>query len=282
MYRKQVRRRRAVLIGLVVLGFVLLTFTFGSGAGAVGGGLGSVFGPFEKVAGSALKPARDLVNWFDETMDARGDRERLTSQLEDARALAVAGQVAVQENEQLRKLIRLKRRGNVPDTYEPVTASVISRSPTVWYSTVGIDKGSGDGVTMDDPVINGDGLVGRISSVSRGTSVVTLITDSSSAVTAKVLPGGAQGVIRPKLGAPGELVLEFLDETKDIRPGQAVVTSGWRSNGLSSLYPPNVPIGEVKRAPIDEREAIQTVEMSPFADLRNLDLLQVLTGGNRG
>jgi rod shape-determining protein MreC len=282
MYRKQVRRRRAVLIGLVVLGFVLLTFTVGSGAGAVGGGLGSVFGPFEKVAGSALKPARDLVNWFDETMDARGDRERLNGQLEEARALAVAGQVAVQENEQLRKLAGLERRGNVPDAYTPVTASVISRSATVWYSTVGIDTGSGDGVEMDDPVINGDGLVGRISSVSRGTSVVTLITDSSSAVTAKVLPGGAQGVIRPKLGAPGELVLEFLDETKDIRPGQAVVTSGWRSNGLSSLYPPNLPVGEVERAPIDEREAIQTVEMSPFPDLRNLDLLQVLTGGNRG
>lgn len=281
MYRKQVRRRRAVLIGLVVLGFVLLTFTFGSGAGAVGGGLGSVFGPFERAAGSALKPARDLVNWFDETMDARGERERLTRQLEEARALAVAGQVAVQENEQLRKLVRLKRRGNVPATYTPVTASVISRSPTVWYSTVGIDKGSGDGVRLDDPVINGDGLVGRISSVSRGTSVVTLLTDSSSAVTAKVLPGGAQGVIRPKLGAPGELVLEFLNETNDIRRGQAVVTSGWRSEVLASLYPPNLPVGDVKRAPINEREAIQTVELSPFADLRNLDLLQVLTGGNR-
>jgi len=282
MYRKQVRRRRAVLIGLVLLGFVLLTFTFGSGSGAVGGGLGTIFGPFEKVAGSALKPARDLANWFDETMDARGDRERLTSQLEDARALAVAGQVAVQENEQLRKLVQLRQRGNIPGNYSPVTTSVISRSPTVWYSTVGIDKGSGNGVKMDDPVINGDGLVGRVSSVSRGTSVVTLITDSSSAVTAKVLPGGAQGVVRPKLGAPGELVLEFLDDTQDIRRGQAVVTSGWRSDGLSSLFPPNLPVAEVRRAPIDEREAIQTVEISPFPDLRNLDLLQVLTGGDRG
>ncbi|MEX1220371.1 MAG: rod shape-determining protein MreC [Solirubrobacterales bacterium] len=282
MYRKQVRRRRAVLIGLVLLGFVLLTFTFGSGAGAVGGGLGTVFGPLEKVAGSALKPVRDLVNWFDETMDARGDRERLTRQLEEARALAVAGKVAVQENRQLRELVRLKQRGNIPGSYTPVTASVISRSPTVWYSTVGIDKGSSDGVTLDDPVINGDGLVGRISSVSRGTSIVTLITDSSSAVTAKVLPGGAQGVIRPRLGSPGQLILEFLDETNDIRPGQAVVTSGWRSDGLSSLFPPNLPVGDVERAPIDEREAIQTVEISPYPDLRNLDLLQVLTGGNRG
>jgi rod shape-determining protein MreC len=215
-------------------------------------------------------------------MDARGDRERLTSQLEEARAKAVAGQVAVQENEQLRKLVRLKARGAIPSGYTPVTGSVITRSPTVWYSTVGIDLGSSDGVEVDDPVINGDGLIGRISSVSAGTSEVTLATDSASRVTAKIVPGGSQGVVAAKIGAPGELVLEFLDQTRGIARGQSVVTSGWRDGELSSLYPPNLPIGEVKSAPIDEREAIQTVEVTPFPDFRNLDIVQVLTGGNRG
>jgi rod shape-determining protein MreC len=282
MYRKQVRRRRAVLIALVAISFLMLTFTFGSGSGPVGGALGTVFGPFEEVASGALKPGRDLVNWFDETMDARGDRERLTEQLEEARAQAVAGQVAVQENEQLRKLVRLEARGAIPSGYTPVTGSVITRSPTIWYSTVGIDIGSGDGVEVDDPVVNGDGLVGRVSAVSRSTSEVTLVTDSASRVTAKIVPGGAQGVVTPKIGAPGELVVEFLDDTRGIGRGQSVVTSGWRDGELSSLYPPNLPIGEVKSAPIDEREAIQTVEITPFPDLRNLDIVQVLTGGNRG
>lgn len=282
MYRKQVRRRRAVLIGLIVLGFLLLTFTFGSGSGPIGTGLGTVFGPFEKVASGALKPARDLINWFDETMDARGDRERLTSQLEEARAKAVAGQAAVQENEQLRKLVQLKARGAIPSGYTPVTGSVITRSPTVWYSTVGIDLGSSDGIEVDDPVINGDGLIGRVSSVSAGTSEVTLATDNASRVTAKIVPSGSQGVVTAKIGAPGELVLEFLDQTRGIARGQSVVTSGWRDGDLSSLYPPNLPIGEVKSAPIDERESIQTVEITPFPDFRNLDIVQVLTGGNRG
>lgn len=282
MYRKQVRRRRAVLIGLVVLAFLLLTFTFGSGSGPVGSGLGTVFGPFEKVASGALKPGRDLVNWFDETMDARGDRERITRQLEEARARAVAGQVAVQENEQLRKLVQLRNRGRIPDVYTPVTGSVITRSPTIWYSTVGIDRGSGDGIEVDDPVVSGDGLIGRVSSVSPGTAEVTLVTDSTSRITAKIVPGGSQGVVTAKIGAPGELVLEFLDQTRDIGRGQSVVTSGWRDGDLSSLFPPNLPIGEVKRAPIDEREAIQTVELTPFPDFRNLDIVQVLTGGNRG
>lgn len=282
MYQKQVRRRRAVLIGLVLLAFVLLTATFGQGSGAFGGGLGTVFGPVQNAASRAFKPARDLVNWFDETMEARGERERLSSELAEARTQAIAGQVALEENKQLRKLATMKQDGVIPSGFEPVSASVVSRSPTIWFSTVGLDSGSGDGIGINDPVVTGDGLVGHISSVTRGSSTVTLVTDSSSAVSAKVVPGGAQGVVRPKVGDPDQLVIEFLDQTKNIGKGLSVVTSGWRSEGLSSLYPPNLPIGEVDRAPIDEREAIQSVEVRPFPDMRNFDLVQVLTGGNRG
>ncbi|HRV60024.1 MAG: rod shape-determining protein MreC [Solirubrobacterales bacterium] len=282
MYRKQVRRRRAVLIGLIVLGFVLLTFTFGSGSGGLGGAVGTVFDPITNGASRALKPARDLVNWFDETMNARGERDRLQRDLEEARGQAVAGQVAMEENRQLRQLVGLKKAGKIPDAYSPVTVNVTGRSPTVWYTTVNVNAGSSDGVAVNDPVISGDGLVGRISSVSRSGSVVSLISDSNSAVSAMILPGGAQGVIRAKVGDPRTLVLEFLDETKNVTSGQTVVTSGWRGDGLSSLYPRGLPVGEITRAPIDEREAIQSVELRPFADLRNLDTLQILTGGNRG
>ncbi|MGK2956036.1 MAG: rod shape-determining protein MreC [Solirubrobacterales bacterium] len=190
--------------------------------------------------------------------------------------------MAIAENKQLREMANLEQKAGIADGFKPVTSSVISRSPTVWYSTVGIDSGTSDGVKNNDPVINGDGLVGHVSSVSRSESVVTLITDSSSAVSAKVVPGGAQGVVRPKIGAPDTLLLEFLDETKNIARGQSVVTSGWRGEGLSSLYPRNIPVGEVASAPIDEREAIQSVELSPYPDMRNLDLVQVLTGGDRG
>lgn len=282
MYRKQVRRRRAVLIGLVLLGFVLLTVSFSRGSSGAGGVIGTVFDPVQSTASRALKPVRDLTNWFDETMSARGDRARLSRELREARGLAVAGKVATQENRQLRKLIGMAQSGRIPGNYSPVTASVIGRSPTVWYSTVTIDRGAGDGIKVNDPVISGDGLVGRISSVNRGGAVVTLISDSSSAVSAKIVPGGAQGVVRPKVGAPDRLVIEFLDETKHVGKGQSVVTSGWRGEGLASLYPPSLPIGEVDRAPIEEREAIQSVELSAYTNLRNIDLLQVLTGGDRG
>ncbi|HEU5143308.1 MAG TPA: hypothetical protein VFU04_09150, partial [Solirubrobacterales bacterium] len=104
MYRKQVRRRRAVLALLIVGSFLLLTVTYGQSPGGVQQGIGAVFAPLQGVADRALKPARDLVGWFDETFEARGENDRLRDELAAERRLAVAGQAALQENEQLREL----------------------------------------------------------------------------------------------------------------------------------------------------------------------------------
>jgi rod shape-determining protein MreC len=229
-----------------------------------------------------LKPARDLVGWFDKTFEARGENTRLSEELERSRAQAVAGQEAIQENAQLRKMVELDRDPLIATSqFEPVTGRVIARSPTVWHSSVTIDLGSGDGVVRNDPVISGDGLVGEVAAVQSNSSQVQLITDHASAVSAKVLPLGVQGVIRPSVGDPEDLVLDFIDSSKTVGVGQTVVTSGWRAQGLASLFPPGIAVGEVTKASILEQEASQQVHVRPFADLANLDLVQVLTGGPR-
>jgi len=282
VYRKQVRRRRAVLALLIVGSFVLLTVTYGSGSNGLQRGVSTIFSPVQSVADGALKPARDLVNWFDQTFDARGRNSRLQSELRKAREEAVGSNAALAENAQLRKLLGLDRGGAIPSGYEPVTGRVIARSPTVWFADVTIDAGSGDGVRVNDPVVNGDGLVGTVSSVTGNSAQVTLLADHASAVSAKVVPVAVQGVIRPNVGDPNDLILDFIDSTKHVHKGQAVVTAGWRGQGIESRFPPNLPIGEVTRASIVEQEASQQVHVRPFADLRDLDLVQVLTGGSRG
>jgi rod shape-determining protein MreC len=283
VYRKQVRRRRAVLTLLIIGSFLLLTITYGQSSGGLQRGVSTIFSPLQTVADRALKPARDLIGWFDKTFEARGENSRLEAELVTVRRQAVAGQEALQENAQLRKLVELDRGPALAESaYEPVTGRVIARSPTVWRSAVTVDVGSGDGVRVDDPVISGDGLVGLIASTQGGSAQVTLITDHASAVSAKVLPGGVQGVIRPDVGNPEDLILDFIDSTRDVHGGQAVVTSGWRAEGLASLFPPGLPVGEVTSASIVEQEASQQVHLRPYADLANLDLVQVLTGGSRG
>jgi len=270
-----------VLALLVISSFVLLTITHGQESGGLQRGVSTIFSPLQDGADRALKPARDLVGWFDKTFDARGENSRLKDELVETRELAVGAQAALQENDQLRKLLKLDRGAAIAaSVYQPVTGRVIARTPTVWHSAVTTDLGSGDGVEVDDPVMSGDGLVGRVASVQGGSSQVTLITDDASAISAKVVPSGVQGVIRPDLGDPEDLILDYIDATENIGLGQVVVTSGWSAAGISSLFPANLPVGEVTRASIVEQEASQQVRLRPYADLANLDLVQVLTGGS--
>ena len=286
MYRKQVRRRRAIMVLLIVAALVLLS-TQVSDSGNGGGPLhsmqravASVFGPLEEGATRALKPARDMINWVDETFKARGQNNDLESEVQQLRNQLARAQGAEGENRQLRKLLHLDRAGTLAG-YTPVTARVIGRSPTVWYSTVTIDKGSGAGVKINDPVVDGDGLVGRITDITHGTAEVTLITDNRSAVSARVLPNGPEGVAEPEVGNSSSLLLDFIDRNAAISEGQMVVTAGWSNGNISSAFPPGIPIGRVSDATVGEQETYQRVHLEPFADLRGLDFVQVATGGPR-
>jgi rod shape-determining protein MreC len=285
MYRKQVRRRRAVLVLLVIVSLILLSTHFSEGSDgplhSVERGFATVLGPVEEGADRALKPGRDLVAWFDETFQARGENEALNSEVQDLRERLAAAESATKENEQLRKLLKLGPGGGIAG-YESVTSRVIGRSPTVWYATVTVDRGSSSGVRVDDPVITGDGLVGRVTDTTAGTAQVTLITDHRSAVSATVVPSGPSGVITPEVGDPESLLLDFIQNDREVNEGQTVVTAGWTSGRLSSAFPYGIPIGRVTEATIAEQETYQRVSIEPFADVRDLDFVQVLTSGGSG
>jgi rod shape-determining protein MreC len=282
MYRKQVRRRRAVLVLLIVVALVLISATFSqSNSGplhSVQTGVASVFAPLEDGASRALKPARDLVNWVSETFNARGENSNLKTDVQKLRSKLARAQSAQGENEQLKKLLGLDRQG-IFSGYKMVTSRVVGASPTVWYSTVTINSGSGDGVAINDPVIDGDGLIGRVTDVTHFTSKVTLITDSESAVSARVLPNGPQGVAEPEAGDPSTMLLDFIDKNQPIHQGQMVVSAGWTNGTISSAFPPGIPIGEVAQTTVGQQETYQNVRITPYADMRNLDYVQVATQG---
>jgi rod shape-determining protein MreC len=119
--------------------------------------------------------------------------------------------------------------------------------------------------------------------VAPNVSVVTLITDHSYAVSATVQDNyGDTGVLVPAVGNPNELLLQYLPPHAPISYGQTVVTSGFRSTTLESLYPPGIPIGHVYSASQNELINNRQVRVTPAADLRHLDFVQILTRANAG
>jgi rod shape-determining protein MreC len=278
---KVVRRRRAVLAVFVGLSVALLTAYFGESGGGILHGLQNgaqeALAPIETGASRALKPARDFLGWTGDTIDAKKENGRLKHEVERLRSQVARSQTAERDASQLRGLVGLRREAEFPQGTDPVAARVIARSPTVWYATVKIDKGSSDGVHADQPVIAAGGLAGKVTRVTGGTSEVTLITDASSAVSGQIMPDGANGIVKPEVGNPSDLLLDFVQKGRRVQQGATVVTSGFTSSRVESLFPRGIPIGRVAKADLDEIKLYQRVHVKPFADLRRLDYVQVLT-----
>lgn len=286
MYRKQVRRRRATLVLLVVACLAMISTSFSEGdegpLHSAQNGVGSILSPLQEGADRALKPFRDLVNWFDETFEARGENERLQEENQELRAELAETQDRLEEGRERKKIADVAA-GEELAALERVDATVIGRSPSAWTQTLAIDKGRKDGVSVDDAVVTGDGLVGRVSSVTGGTARVALLTDQETAVTARVLKSGPLGVVGAEVGDPDDLIFELIEGGEEVDPGSELVTSGFASDdGLRSRYPAGIPIGEIRESDPGEQVLEGRVHVKPFADLNRIVYVGVLTGGSSG
>jgi rod shape-determining protein MreC len=271
---------------LVGVSLILLTAYFGESPSSplhtVQRGIVEALSPIQEGASKALKPVRDVAGWFSDTFHAKSQRDQLLKEVQTLRAENAKLQLAVIQNAQLQKEVGLDNSIGI-SSYQPVGAHVISRDPTLWYATVELDKGSSDGVRMDDPVVGDGALVGKVSTVGPTFSIVTLITDHSYAVTAQVQDQyGDTGVLVPAVGNPNQMLLQYLPPHAPISVGQQVVTAGFKSGSLDSLYPPGIPIGQVSNANQNELLNNRQVQVNPAADLRHLDAVQILTRAGTG
>jgi rod shape-determining protein MreC len=279
VYDKTVRRRRAVLVLLVALSLILLSAYFressGGGLHSVQRGFLTVISPIQDGANKALKPVRDLFGWFGETLHARSQVDQLHKQVERLQGQLIAKQSDERVYQELVKLSRLDSRITTVSNYTPVTATVVFKSPNLWYATVIVDAGTAQGVRVNDPVVSGEDLVGKVTLAASDASQVSLITDSEVGVSAMVNTTGVSGIVQPKVGDPNDLLLQYLPANAVVNPGDYVVTAGDVAGHGESLFPRGIPIGQVTS--IDESSPYEAVNVHPLADLHNLDVVQVLT-----
>jgi rod shape-determining protein MreC len=241
---------------------------------AIQRGAGEVLSPLEEGAARAFKPFSDLAGWVGDVADAKKENKQLKREVESLRTQAATLATDKREADQLRSIVGLQQ--GFAEGTRVVTARVIAHSPTVWYSTVQINKGRSDGIRINQPVITAGGLAGKIVEVSGGNARVALITDSTSAVSAEVVPGGEPGVVKPEIGGK-DLILDFIPKNARLKKGDQVVTSGFKSAELESLFPRGIPIGRIGTVKEDVLENFQRVRVHPYADLRRMDFVQVVT-----
>jgi rod shape-determining protein MreC len=272
-------KRRVVAGVLVLLSLVLITIYFrepaGGGLHGVQSGGATVLRPFEVAANRVASPFRDAYGWFSGLIHAKSENADLRAKLDKLTAQVVQNSTAAAENADLKRQLHYIHSPDFPQDFAPVTAEVVGRPPTEFDQQVTIAAGSGSDIRVDDAVVTADGLVGKVSHVAGDQAQVMLLTDPSMKVSALDVNTHAIGLVGHG-DAPGTLTLDRVRKSAVVKDGDWIVTQGWKLNGLSSIYPANIPIGYVTGASASEVDLYWQAQVSPsvhFDSLRSVIVL---------
>lgn len=264
---------------LVLLSLALITVYFRESSGgalhnAQRIGL-SILAPFEVAGERISRPFRDAWGWMADFLDAKSENERLREQVEALRRQLIGNETAARENEELRRLLQYIEGVRFPGDYRGIATRVIGRPSSPFSQEVVIAAGSKDGVGRYDPVVTEVGLVGLVTEVGSNAAKVTLLTDQESAVSAVVLRSGASGIVRHGPSS-STLLLDRVDKDQLVERGDTVVTAGWRSGDLESVFPYGIPIGTVTAVGQNDVDLYKRIQVTPLVEFDSIGALIVL------
>lgn len=266
---RDTRRSRVVLSLLLVVSLTIVVLGLKGGDEGARAGAAGVFGPVENAAAAIVRPVSDFIS----SIGSLGSKDEQIQQLQqrnDALQQQLdASQYVSNRAQQLDDLLRVAGLGR----YRTVPAQVVASGPAQGFArTVTIDSGALDGVEVDQSVINGQGLVGKVVSVASTTAVVQLITDPTSTVGAR-LEGSMRVGLLSGTGDDSELTLALLDQISAIEVGERLVSRG--SVG-GRPYVAGVPLGVVSALGGTPGGGGRTATVRPFVDMSALDLVGVV------
>lgn len=140
-----------------------------------------------------------------------------------------------QENLELRRKIGFRERSS----YALVPAEIVGKSLSLGQHMITLDAGSKDSISVNMPVINENGLVGKVIATSGSYAIAQLALHRDFRATAKVKRSRIDGIIAWEEG--DDLILKNVDKTADVLPGDTIVTSEY-----SNIYPAELMIGIVR------------------------------------
>lgn len=251
---------------------IVATFASGAATAPLQEAAGLVVVPFEKsinrigqllsVTRQSLKDKQDLIS----------ANEELQSQIDN---LTQQNNKLIQDQGEFLRLRELYKLDAEYADYPKVAARIISKDPGNWYDTFMINKGSNDGIRVDNNVIAGKGLVGIVTEVGPGWATVRSIIDDSSSVSAMTVSTSDNCVVTGDLELIDEGKLRFeqlYDQENKVTAGERIVTSN-----ISEKYVEGLFIGYVNDVEQDSNNLTKTGTIVTPVDFQHLKDVFVIT-----
>jgi rod shape-determining protein MreC len=276
MYRRSGRGRLLLLI-FIALSIIIITLDFRQGEG---GPLTrakdisvAVVAPIQRGLTTIFRPVGNFFASIGELGRLRSENTRLKAEL-DLIEQEVAEAEALQDD-----FVTLTELNDLDEPWiamENVTAQVIGYSPSNYRWARFIDKGRADGIRTDMAVVNAQGLVGKVISVTEHTSEILLLIDPRAGAGARIEDRRDTGLVQGNGESEG-LSLELIDSISEVFEGDLVITSGYDLG----IFPPGIPIGEIAEIAGDIRRPDQQIVVDPFVDFTALDYVRILLDTGR-
>lgn len=274
---RDTRESRLLLVLLIAIAFALITVDIRGGQDSPVQGArqaaATVFGPIENGVSSAVNPVgnaiaavRDSDNRHDRIAQLQHDNTALKAKLgSDDRNRSRLNQ--------LDKMLKMAGAGQ----YGIKGAQVIAIGAAQGFSwTVTIDVGSKDGIQRDMTVLNGDGLVGRVTTVGPDTATVLLANDPDFTVGTRMESSDELGFASGQGDRP--LRVEMLNGKAKIKKGDRLVTFGSQAD---KPFVPGVPVGVVSRVDPSGGDLTRTIYVTPYVAFSKLDIVGVVVEAPR-
>lgn len=220
----------------------------------------------------AFQPITFVTDFFGSIEDIKqtyNENKILREKIVEYKSLVYDVQELEKENDNLRQLLDVV---DSPRDYEAVLATVIARSPERWIEQVIINQGKQHGIEKDMAVITGEGMVGKVKSVSNFTSTVQLLSsfDQINRISATITRKKGNNVFGLIEGYDKEremLIFRIIDESgAKVKEDEAVLSSS-----LGGVFPSGLPIGTIKEVTPDQYGLTKIAYVEPAANLKEIN-----------
>lgn len=269
---RDTRESRLLLVLLVAIAFALITVDIRGGEQSPLDGArqaaAAAFGPVEAGVARVVDPVGNAVSAVRDS----GRRHSRIAQLQHENEALKAKLGSSDRNRnraaELDKILKTAGTGQ----YAIKGAQVIAIGSAQGFSwTITIDAGSRDGIARDMTVLNGDGLVGRVTTVGPDTSTVLLAADPDFTVGTRMEKTNEIGFANGQ--GVRSLRVQLLNGRATVKKGDRLVTFG---SSKDKPFVPGVPVGRVVRVEPSNGDLTRTLQVRPFVSFSQLDIVGVV------
>ena len=266
------KRFKALLcIVAALLSGTIFAVVTSSNASPVTGALGVVLNPVQKAAAYVSEKLQDFNIMFQSSSRYAEKIEDLEKQIQDYEKQLVDYEQVKQKMNSYADMLEIKEKN--PD-YELEPATIIGRdSLDAFYSFI-IDKGSSDGVSVNDPVVYGEYVVGLVHSVKATYSVVWTVFNPKVNISASEIRSREMGytTTTSELAMEKKCLFSGLEKNTGVSVGSIVCTSG-----IGGIYPKGLIIGKISEIIDSKYDASVNAVIVPTVDITELENVFVIT-----